>query len=87
MIIVSAFLPAYLPTAGRQGGVSSRLARDGPGTKIPWLVDLTKNALFLPFQFLDGVWHAFVFLVLAYHSRITFWSIGGTTSYRRLLFQ
>ena len=28
MIIGSAFLPAYLPTAGRQGGVSSRLARE-----------------------------------------------------------
>jgi len=28
MIIGSAFFPAYLPTAGRQGGASSRLARD-----------------------------------------------------------
>jgi hypothetical protein len=67
-------------------GIVSRGRSNGPGTKIPWLVDLTKNALSLPFQFLDGVWHAFVFLVLAYHLRITFWSIGGTTSYRRLLF-
>jgi serine/threonine protein kinase len=38
-----------------------------------------------PLQFLNGVWHAFVLLVLAYHSRITFWSIGGTTSYPLLL--
>ena len=28
MITGSAFLPAYLPTAGRQGGASSRLARE-----------------------------------------------------------
>jgi hypothetical protein len=28
MIARSAFLLAYLPTAGRQGGASSRLARD-----------------------------------------------------------
>jgi hypothetical protein len=27
-ITVSAFLPAYLPTAGRQGGASSRPARE-----------------------------------------------------------
>ena len=28
MITGSAFLPAYLPTAGRQGGAPSRLARE-----------------------------------------------------------
>ena len=28
MITGSAFLPAYLPTAGRQGGASSQLARE-----------------------------------------------------------
>jgi hypothetical protein len=28
IITGSAFLPAYLPTAGRQGGASSRLARE-----------------------------------------------------------